>query len=141
MAIMDRTGLFSDGQTIAASAASANVVDLGPYNVPGNHYTRDKGLGTSVPIVAAVTQAFNNLTSLTITCQTDDNAAFSSPTTVYTSPAYTLAQLNNPKTYLLPDDLPAGINERFVRFFYTAAGTAPTTGRITLGVAAGRQSA
>jgi hypothetical protein len=138
MAIMDRTGLFSDGQTITATAASTNVVDLGAY---GLTMPRDAGLGTSIPLVVAVTQSFNNLTSLTISIETDDNAAFSSPTTVWTSPAYTLAQVAQGAKYLLPDSLPAGVSERYVRMKYTVAGTAPTLGKITVGVAAARQSA
>ena len=140
MAIMDRTGLFSDGQAVTATAASTNVVDLGTFG-PGIGYSRDKGLGTAIPLEVAVTQSFNNLTSLTISVETDDNAAFSSPTTVFTSPAYTLAQSAAGAKYLLPDALPAGTSERYVRMKYTVAGTAPTTGKITAGVCAARQSA
>ena len=136
--IMDRTGLFSDGQAITATAASTNLVDLGPL---GSGVTRDIGHGTEIPLAVSVTESFNNLTSLTISVETDDNAAFSSPTTVYTSPAYTLAQVATGAKYLLPDAIPAGTSEQFVRLKYTVAGTAPTTGKITAGVAASRQSA
>ena len=136
--IMDRTGLFSDGQAITATAASTNLIDLGPI---GGGVTRDIGLGTAIPLALSVTQSFNNLTSLTISVETDDNAAFSSANTVYTSPAYTLAQVAAGAKYLLPDAIPAGTNERFVRLKYTVAGTAPTLGKITAGVAASRQSA
>lgn len=138
MAIMDRTSLFSDGQAVTATAASTNVVDLGSHDID---YARDTGLGTPVPLSIAVTESFNNLTSLTISIETDTTAAFSSPTTVFTSPAYTLAQVASGAKYLLPDTLPAGINERYVRLKYTVAGTAPTTGKITAGVSAARQSA
>lgn len=142
--IMDRTLLFSDGQAITATAASTNIVDLG---ATGTVYgasapmVRDIGYGSDVELVIAVTQSFNNLTSLTISIETDDNAAFSSATTVYTSPNYTLAQVATGAKYLLPDTLPAGTNERYVRLKYTVAGTAPTLGKITAGVVAGRQSA
>ena len=138
MAIMDRTALFSDGQAVTATAASTNVVDLGSHDVD---YARDTGLGTSIPLELSVTESFNNLTSLTISIEIDDNAAFSSPTTIWTSPAYTQAQLATGAKYLLPDHLPAGISERYIRLKYTVAGTAPTTGKITAGVSAGRQSA
>lgn len=138
MAIMDRSALFSDGQAVTATAASTNVVDLGPI---ASGVTRDIGLGTAIPLSIAVTQSFNNLTSLTISVETDDNAAFSSATTVFTSPAYTLAQVASGAKYLLPDAIPAGTNERYVRLKYTVAGTAPTLGKITAGVSAGRQSA
>lgn len=136
--IMDRTALFSDGQAITATAASTNLVDLGPI---GSGVTRDIGHGTEIPLAVSVTESFNNLTSLTISVETDDNAAFSSPTTVYTSPAYTLAQVATGAKYLLPDAIPAGTSEQYVRLKYTVAGTAPTTGKITAGVAASRQSA
>lgn len=142
--IMDRTLLFSDQQAITATAASANVVDLGATGTVYGSSTaivRDIGHGNDVELVVTVTQSFNNLTSLTITIQTDDNAGFSSATTVWTSPAYTLAQLATGARYLLPDVLPAGVNERYVRLNYTVAGTAPTLGKITAGVVMARQSA
>ncbi len=142
--IMDRTLLFSDGQAITATAASTNVVDLGATGTvygASSPMVRDVGHGNDVDLVVTATQSFNNLTSLTISIQVDDNAAFSSPTTVFTSPAYTLAQLAAGAKYLLPDTLPGGTNERYVRLNYTVAGTAPTTGKITAGIVAGRQSA
>jgi hypothetical protein len=135
---MDRSGQFSDGQPVTATAASTNTVDLGPI---ATGVTRDIGLGTAIPLSIAITQSFNNLTSLTISVECDDNASFTSATTVYTSPAYTLAQVASGAKYLLPDAIPAGTNERYVRLKYTVAGTAPTTGKITAGVSAARQSA
>lgn len=142
--IMDRTLLFSDGQAITATAASTNVIDLGATGTvygASSPIVREIGFGTEAELVVAATQTFNNLTSLTISLETDDNAAFSSATTVWTSPAYTLAQLAAGAKYLLPDSIPAGVNERYLRLKYTVAGTAPTTGKITAGVVAGRQSA
>ena len=141
--IMDRTALFSDGQAITATAASTNIVDLGATGTPygGTALVRDVGLGRSVPIVVTVTQSFDALTSLTISVETDDNSSFSSATTKWTSPAYTLAQLATGAKYLLPDAIPAGVNERYVRLKYTVAGSSPTVGKITAGVVAARQSA
>jgi hypothetical protein len=141
--ILDRTGLLSENQAITATAASTNVVDLGKTGTPYGSLSalrRDVGRGEGVPFFIGVTESFNNLTSLTITIQTDDNAAFSSPTTVYTTPAYTLAQLATGGAHLLPDELPVGTNEQFFRLLYTVAGTAPTTGRITAGVTMARQT-
>lgn len=142
--IFDRTLLFSDGQAITATVPSTNVVDLGAtgtVNGASTAMVREIGYGNDVDLSVTVTQSFNNLTSLSIAIQVDDNAAFSSPTTVFTSPAYMLAQLATGAKYLLPDTLPAGTNERYVRLMYTVAGTAPTTGKITAGVVAARQSA
>lgn len=141
--IMDRTGLFSDGQAITATAASTNLIDLGATGTPygGTALVRDVGLGNEVELVVTVTQTFNTLTTLTISVQTDDNAGFASATTVWTSPAYTLAQLAVGNKYLLPDAIPAGTNERYVRLMYTVGGSNPTLGKITAGTVAGRQSA
>lgn len=142
--IMDRTLLFSDGQAITATAASTNLVDLGATGTIFGYsaaQVRDIGLGQEVELFVGVTQTFNNLTTLTISVETDDNAAFASANTVYTSPAYVLTDLAVGKRYLLPDAIPAGTNERYVRLKYTVAGTAPTLGKITAGVVAGRQSA
>lgn len=141
--IMDRTGLFSENQAITATSASTNVVDLGATGTPygaSAALRRDVGKGQDVPLFCGVTETFNNLTSLTISVQTDDNPAFSSPTTVFTSPAYTLAQLATAAKYLLPDSIPVGADERYLRLNYTVAGTAPTTGKITAGVVMSRQS-
>lgn len=142
--IMDRSLLFSDGQAITATAASTNVVDLGATGTvygAASPIVRDIGKGNDVDLLVTVTESFNNLTSLTISIETDDNAAFSSAKTVYSSPAYALADVATGAKYLLPDVLPVGTAERYVRLKYTVAGTAPTTGKITAGVVAGRQSA
>lgn len=139
--IFDRTGLFSDSQAITGTSASANLIDLGtpstPYGAPAPLAREIGPSGTELSV--SVTESFNNLTSLSIAVQVDDNQAFSSPTTVVTYGPYTLAQLQAGAKYLLPDDLPHGTNEQFVRLNYTVAGTAPTTGRITAGVVAARQ--
>ena len=87
-----------------------------------------------------MTEAFNNLTSLTISVETDDNSSFSSATTVFTTTAIVLASLT--AGYVLKQlvELPEGTNERYVRLKYTVAGTAPSTGKVTAGIVAARQS-
>lgn len=142
--IFSRALLFSDGQAITGTTASTNVIDLGATGTvigSASPMVREIGFGTDAEMAVTVTQSFNNLTSMSISLQVDDNAAFTSPTTVFTSPAYTLAQLATGAKYLLPDRLMAGTNERYVRLNYTVTGTAPTTGRITAGVVAARQTA
>ena len=141
--IMDRTALFSDRQPITADAASTNIVDLG---ATGTVYgasapiLRDIGYGHGIPLVMTVTQSFNNLTSMQIRVETDDNSGFASAKVVFLSPVYTLAQLQTGAEYLLPDAIPGGTNERYVRIFYDITGTAPTLGQVTAGVAMDRQS-
>jgi len=141
--IMDASLLFSDGQAVTATAASTNVIDLGATGTifgASSAVVRDIGPGSRVPLVITVTESFNNLTSIIVTIETDDNSSFSSATTVWTSPTYTLAQLATGAKYLLPDVIPVGVNERYVRLKYTLAGTTPTTGKITAGVVLARQT-
>lgn len=139
--ILDRSGQFSDRQAVTATAFSTNSIDLrqtGISHPSGAAVVRDIGPGQrSIPLAIAVVEAFNNLTSLTVTMEIDDSAAFSSPKTIATSPTYAAADLVPGKQLLMPDGFPAGTNERFVRLKYTVVGTAPTTGRITAAVAAG----
>ncbi len=55
-------------------------------------------------------------------------------------PTYALADLAVGAKLLLPDELPVGTDERYLRLKYTVAGTAPTLGKITAGVTAGNQT-
>lgn len=142
--IFDNTLLFSDGQAITADAASTNVVDLGDTGTPygdTRKLVRDIGKGQKpVPLWVSVTEAFNNLTSLEILLQVDDNSAFASPKTVSRSGAIPLADLTAGKPIDYPDYVPQGANERYFRLYYDITGTAPTTGKITAGVVADRQT-
>ena len=141
--IMDKTLEFSNAQAITADAASTNTIDLG---ATGSAYgaatalVRDIGPGEDIPLVVTVTETFNNLTSMNISIQTDDNTGFSTPKTVYRSPEYTLAQLAIGAEFLLPSDFPVGTNERYVRLYYDITGTAPSLGKVTAGVVMSRQT-
>lgn len=141
--IFDATTLFSNAQAVTATAASTNIIDLGATGTVfggAAPITRDVGKGREIAIRASVVESFNNLTSLTIGIETDDNAGFSSPKTVWTSPTYAVADLAVGAKLLLPDELPVGTDERYLRLKYTVAGTAPTLGKITAGVTAGNQT-
>jgi hypothetical protein len=141
--ILDRTGLLSENQVITATTASTNVIDIGPFGTPygaGSPLRRDLGRGTDIPIVVQATESFNNLTGFQISVQTSADAAFTSPTTVFTSPTYTLAQMAVNGAHLLPDTLPVNTAQRYFRLLYTVTGTAPSTGRITAGITLARQT-
>lgn len=133
--IFDSTNLFSDAQAITASAASTNVIDLGATGTPkhaANAITRDIGKGSPIQLRVQVTTAFATLTSLTVGIQTDDNEAFSSATTVLSSPAVAVADLV--AGYVFPlVVIPRGTLERYVRLYYTVAGTNATAGNVTAG--------
>lgn len=116
-------------QAITATAASVDQIDLGPL---GQGQTiRDIGVGGDAYLVVKTVAGFNNLTSLTVALQTDDNAAFSSPVTLWTSQAILLAQLTANRQLLVFSLKGAqGPYERFIRLNYTVAGTAPTQGSV-----------
>lgn len=140
--ILDNTAIFSDAQAITASAASTNIIDTGERGTAFGHaaaVSADIGVGTEIEVTCNVVEAFNNLTSLTIAIQVDDNSGFASAKTV-ASRQYALADIDAATILQFPAELPVGTDEQYVRLYYTVAGTAPTTGKITASVVAARQS-
>lgn len=136
--ILDKQNLFSDQQAITASAASTNQIDLGANGTPvyGAAALRsDLGI-SDVPLLIQVTEAFATLTSLAVSVQVDNDAAFGSPKTVVSTPAVPVAELK--AGYRFPIVwVPRGTDERYVRLSYTVAGTNATAGKITAGISAG----
>lgn len=133
--IFDQQTLLSDAQAITATAASTNVIDLGPIK---SGLVRDIGKGKQIPLLIQVVETFNTLTSLTIALQVDDADTFGSAKTVW-STVVALADLKAGKV-VVPEYIPRGTDERFMRLNYTVTGTAPTLGKITAGVTMGNQS-
>jgi hypothetical protein len=134
--------MFSNKQAVTATAVSTNVVDLGATGTtPGGSAPLkwDAGKGTVIPLWVGANVAFVGLTSMAISVEVDDNEAFTSAKTVFTSPVYTLAQLVPATGNLLPNTIPIGTNERYVRLRYTVVGAA-TAGQMTAGVSAGNQT-
>lgn len=140
--IYDAQTLFSDGQAVTATAASTNTIDLGATGTPygGSALIRDVGKGTCADIAVTVTEAFATLTSLTISVEVDDNSAFSSAATVFTTPAIPVATLVAGYSLPMLTAFTEGTNERYVRLKYTVTGSSATTGKITAGVVAARQT-
>lgn len=133
--IFDNQTMLSNAQLLTASAASTNIIDLGPIAAG---IVRDIGKGKPIPLRMQVVESFNNLTSLAVALQVDDNSAFSSPKTVWTQ-TLALADLVAGKV-IIPEYVPRGTDERYMRLNYTVTGTAPSTGKITAGVTMGNQS-
>jgi hypothetical protein len=123
MSILDRLNLFSNDQAITASTASTDVVDLGSV--------RDVGAGETSTVLVLVTEAFNNLTDLTVAMQTSTTENFASPVQL-TAATLPLASLTVGTRFPITT-VPRGVL-RYVRLYYTVTGTAPTTGRITAGL-------
>lgn len=141
--IFDNTLLLSDAQAITADARSTNTIDLGATGTPfgeSSPLVRDIGKGRKVPLYITVVEAFNNLTSLEVLLQVDDNTGFSSPKTVVRSAVIPLASLTLGARIEVPDFIPEGTNERYLSLYYDITGTAPSTGKITAGVVAARQT-
>lgn len=140
--IFDSTLLLSNAQAITADAASTNIIDLG---APGKAYgaaanlVRDVGKGKPIPLLVQVVEAFATLTSLTVSLQVDDADTFGSPKTVWTSPAIPVAELIAGKV-VVPEYIPRGTNERYMRLYYDVTGSNATAGKITAGVTMGNQS-
>lgn len=139
--IFDTQSLFSDAQAITANAPSTNVIDLGTSGTPKHAaapMTRDVGKARPVPLRIQAVEAFNNLTSLTITLQVDDDVAFGSAKNVT---AITVLAADLVAGYVAPIVyLPRGTDERYVRLNYDVTGTNPTTGKITAGLVFGNDA-
>lgn len=131
--IFDKQTLLSDAQAITATAASTNVIDLGPIK-----NKRETGFGSKVPIAIQVVEPFNNATSVAFSIQQSD-AEGSGWADIATSGAIPLADLKAGYRPVL-DVLPRNLNKRYLRLNYTVAGTAPTTGKVTAGVVLGDNS-
>ncbi|MHB0838782.1 Bbp16 family capsid cement protein [Klebsiella grimontii] len=127
--LLDQQALFSAAQAITATAASTNVIDTGS--------NKDVGKYGDIPLLIQVVEAFNNLTSLTVTVQTDDNSAFSSAADVLTMtiPLASLVLGYKSPVITLPMKM-----ERYIRLNYTVTGTAPTTGKVTASITGGVQT-
>jgi hypothetical protein len=135
--LLSKQTLLSDQQAVTASAASTNIIDLGAAGTPvrGNALVRDIGAGQPVGILIQATEAFTaaGAATLTVTLEVDDNDAFGSATTVWTSGAIGKATLV--AGYRLPIEyLPKGVNERYLRAYYTVATGPMTAGKITCGL-------
>jgi hypothetical protein len=136
--------LFSNDQAITASAESTNVIDLGtPGTVMNAPYplNRDIGRGTPIPILVQVTTSFATLTSLKVAVQSSDTEAFTGQVdTVTETEAIPVAQLVAGYQFRL-DWVPKGTKHRYVRLYYTIAGSSATAGVVTAGITMGNQDA
>ncbi|CAA2140457.1 Bbp16 family capsid cement protein [Hyphomicrobium sp. ghe19] len=133
--ILDNQTLFSDAQAITASAASTNIIDLGPIAVG---VVRDIGKGVKIPVLLQVVEAFAaaGAGTLTFALEVDDNSSFSSPKVVATTPAIGKAALV-PGYQVNLDYIPRGTDEKFMRLNYTVATGPMTAGKVTAGVMLG----
>ena len=139
--ILDTQTMFSDDQAITASAASTNILDLGASATPtGAAAAISRDLGKSmVPILIQVTTAFATNTSLKVSIQTDDNTGFSSAATALETEAIAVATLVAGYKFVI-NWAPYTVNERYLRLYYTIAGSNASAGNITAGISMGNQT-
>jgi hypothetical protein len=120
----DANTYMSDGQAITASAASTEYIDV-----------QNAGLGIDGPwVVVRTTEAFATLTSLTVAVETDSATNFGTKRILFSSGAIATANLTINKElvkFQLPHDC-----RRYIRIYYTVAGTNASAGKVTAFVAA-----
>jgi hypothetical protein len=109
---VDAQNLYSDAQALTVTAVSTNIIDHGQ--------DRNLGIGTPLDVVVTIDVAAAGGGTLTITLQTDDNAAFSSAATVATTAAIAAATLVAGYQLIIPVP-PDTLMERFSRLNYTLA--------------------
>lgn len=127
---LDKLLMLSEDQAITATAASANVIDLGASG--------DLGKSGRTEVYVRVSEAFNNLTSLNIKLQTDDAVGFGTAVDLPAQETTALAGLTLNKE-LLKAVVPYGC-KRYLRLYYTVTGTAPTAGKVFAGLINTRQT-
>jgi len=119
MPLVDAILIFSDEQAITATAASTNVIDFGEANA-------NLGAGTPLIINFIITEAFAALTSLQISLQ---HGATSTPATELVNlPAIAAANLT--KGAYIPEIMIPSQHLRYMRLYYTVAGSTATAGKI-----------
>lgn len=109
--LLDQNAMMSDKQAVTASAASANVIDLGAAGnaVPGALFA-----------VCRVDEAFAGVTQLKVSLQTDENEAFSDAEELL-SATFAQADLNQVQN-LFAMVMPNGA-KRYLRAYYTVTGS------------------
>lgn len=125
--ILDKQNLFSEDQAITATANSTNIIDMGADDSLVNSPNEK-----DVELYVQVTSDFATLTSLTVTLTTDNDVAFGSETTLFSSAAIAAASLVAGYKFRLPR-VKDGV-ERYLRLTYTVAGSNATAGTVTAGL-------
>ena len=116
--LLDKQNLFSDAQTVTATAYSTNSIKMGDKDV------------SYIPIIIQVVQDFAGLTNLMVEIETSATSNFSSSTSLVSS-SMAVAKLTAGARFPI-SYLPKG-NLGYMRLKYTVTGTG-TAGKITAGV-------
>ena len=113
--ITDKLLMFSEAQAVTDTAASTDVIDLGP--IDGNR--RDIGVGYPLEFWVLVNEAATASGEATVNIQLQTSENNSSWTTIYDSGAFA--------------KVPAGV-QRYLRVNYSVATGPLTAGKFTAGI-------
>jgi hypothetical protein len=116
--IVDKFNTYSDAQALTSTGASTDLIDHGS----------DRNLGMGEPMVVEIlldvaADAGNSDETYSVALQTDDNAGFSSPTTIGTA---TITRGDAAGTRYVISVPPNTAFERYSRLNFTLAGTTPS---------------
>jgi hypothetical protein len=127
---LDQQTLLSDAQAITGDAVSTNTLDFGAAG--------DMGKGSPVKLLVQIAEDFDNLTSLNIKLESDDNSSFSTANVLAETGDISLNALKTGYIAAL-HVVPRG-TERFLRLSYDVTGTAPNAGKVTAAIVADHQT-
>lgn len=136
--IFDQTNMFSDAQAVTASAASQNVIALGPI---ASGVKRDIGKGVNTPLLIQVVEDFDSAAddgTLTVALQMDSSETFTPDKSIDLG---TFNEADLVAGYQLPiQNVPKQVDLEFIRLFYTVGGSGNfTAGKLTAGITMGNQ--
>ncbi|EHW5098778.1 hypothetical protein K2806_001601 [Escherichia coli] len=126
--ITDKLLMFSEAQAVTDTAASTDVIDLGP--IDGNR--RDIGVGYPLEFWALVNEAATASGEATVNIQLQTSEDNSSWTTIYDSGALAKTSLTAGER-VVSAKVPAGV-QRYLRVNYSVAAGPLTAGEFTAGI-------
>lgn len=126
--ITDKLLMFSEALAVTDTAASTDVIDLGP--IDGNR--RDIGVGYPLEFWALVNEAATASGEATVNIQLQTSENNSSWSTIYDSGALAKATLTAGKR-VVSVKVPAGV-QRYLRVNYSVATGPLTAGKFTAGI-------
>jgi hypothetical protein len=129
--IIDKENTLGSAQAITSSAASTDYIDQGAAAEPGQ--------SGKLQMCFTVDEAFTAVgaATLQVALQCDSDSAFGSAKTVIETPAIPKADLVAGYQFFLP--LPIGLDEQYVRAYYTVATGPFTAGKMSACVVDGIQ--
>ncbi|MXE22797.1 hypothetical protein FQZ41_06015 [Escherichia coli] len=126
--ITDKLLMFSEAQAVTNTAASTDVIDLGP--IDGSR--RDIGVGYPLEFWVLVNEAATASGEATVNIQLQTSENNSSWTTIYDSGALAKTALAAGKR-VVSAKVPAGV-QRYLRVNYSVATGQLTAGKFTAGI-------